>query len=181
VSFHITRHQRQRLLDGNYGPLTFKVKPYGCEPGATYVFAHSRGSRHVDELTGHVIEVPAEPAAWITVRKVSRRPDGDWLVRFDVTDRRHLSLMLARGGGYTTDHRQAIDRDEAVLEEDDRKRWAAEARARRLDAQEKNAEQQRRRQERAVRGRLREALRKLDPPGQAALLARVEQAIKDLA
>jgi hypothetical protein len=84
---NLTRAQRGQLLAGNYGPLVCEVKPYGCAPGAQYVLNWQQEKRTCDD-DGNVFVLPRAPVRWITVTKVSRRQNGGWLVRFDVTDRR---------------------------------------------------------------------------------------------
>jgi hypothetical protein len=95
---------------------------------------------------------------------------------FDVTDNRNPSLMLKRGGGYTTDPLHALDRESADLEPIDLERYATEARAARAEQKEREMEDLRR-QERAVLVQLRERLSRLSPLAQAVLLAQVERLI----
>lgn len=84
--------QRSRLLAGDYRPITFATKPYGCDPGATYVLNWRQESRTHDG--GDVFVIPKAPLRWLTVTRVVRRTDGGWLVRFDVTDHRDSERYL---------------------------------------------------------------------------------------
>lgn len=138
-SFRLSREQRERLLEGNYNPLRFKTKPFGCEPGSVYVLNWQRELRSTDNQ-GNVIVVDRQPLRWITVRTAQRRPDGDWLVRFDVTDRRHPVRLVRRKppatptsgkergdareqSAYTSDRKAAVDHLEAI-DEDTLKKYA---------------------------------------------------------
>jgi hypothetical protein len=172
--FHLPADLRRRLQTSNYKPLALEIKPLGCEPGSRYVLDWQRELRTHDE-NGEVSIAPRMALRWITVRKVIRRVDG-WLLMFDVTDNRNPSLMLKRGGGYTTDPLHALDRESADLEPIDLERYATEARAARADQKEREAEDARR-QERALRARLRDRLRGLSPDSQVVLLARIERLI----
>lgn len=118
--FPLSQGLRRRLLQGNWRPLRFEYDPQaerdglpdGLEPGATYVLAWSHRSRSA--VDGIVIEIPREPKCWFEVTKIGRHKSGDWLVRFDVTDRREPDLFLAPGNGYTTSRMVAVD-DLAVV------------------------------------------------------------------
>lgn len=130
-SFRLSRDQRERLLEGNYSQLKMSVKPFGCEPGSVYVLNWQRELRSTDN-DGNVVVVPREPLRWITVRTTVRRADGDWVVRFDVTDRRHPVRLVRRKppaapvpgkkekgdareeSAYTSDRKAAVDHLEAV-------------------------------------------------------------------
>jgi hypothetical protein len=128
--------QRQRLLAGNYGPLTFDIKPHGCEPGSRYVLNWQQAIR-TDNGQGDVYVTERQPLRWITVTHVVRKVKGSWLVRFDVTDKRHPRRLLranpprhdasraesvnveanvaaAEESFYTSDPRSSIDHLEAV-------------------------------------------------------------------
>jgi hypothetical protein len=99
-SFSVTAGQRRRLLEGDYTPLDFDVKPFGCEPGAVYVLAWRRAEATlVDEAHGLVARTPRHPVWYLTVREVQRHRKGFWRVRFDVTDLRDTDLFLRPGGG----------------------------------------------------------------------------------
>jgi hypothetical protein len=170
----LSRAQRAKLLNGDYRPLVLEARP-DFTSGSSFVFVWSHAKRHADKETGQVFEAPAEPLAWIKATRIVRQTK-HWVVHFDVFDNRHASLMLARGSGYTTDPRIAIDRSEAVLDEADVRRLATDAKAQRA-AQLARSEDARRAQERSIRSRLRETLRTLSPTGRAALLAEVERVI----
>jgi hypothetical protein len=174
--FHLPADLRRRLQTSNYKPLALDIKPLGCEPGSRYVLDWQRELRTHDE-NGEVSIAPRMALRWITVRKVIRRVDG-WLLMFDVTDNRNPSLMLKRGGGYTTDPLHALDREAADLEPIDLERYATEARAARADAKEREF-QDRYRQERAIRERLRNVLSDLDPTARVFLLGRIERMIDE--
>lgn len=109
--FSVSLHQRRRLLAGDYTPLEFKEKPYGCEPGAVYVLAWKRASATAYP-DGFVAHTPACPVWFLTVTKVRRWRKGMglvWTVRFDVTDRRDQDLWLSRSGNYQWTARGAVD------------------------------------------------------------------------
>jgi hypothetical protein len=116
-SFSVSAAQRRRLLEGNYKALQFDIKPTGCEPGARYVLAWEAASASVchpdDGSDAFVVRTARRPVWWITVTKVEddpiRRPEGRWLVRFDVTDLRDRDLYLSRSGNYQTTRRGAVD------------------------------------------------------------------------
>lgn len=101
--FQISGAQRRRLKAGNYAPLEFDTKPYGCEPGARYVLAWKKASVAVlDRDTGECAVTPAHPTWFLTVTSVRRRRKGMvlvWEVRFEVTDRRDPDMFLKPGGG----------------------------------------------------------------------------------
>lgn len=94
-NFKISATQRRKLQDEEYSPLVFDVKPHGCEPGASYVLSWTKPSSASDGL-GNVTRLPRAPAHYITVRSVRRRPDGRWLVVFDVVDKRDTDRYLRR-------------------------------------------------------------------------------------
>jgi hypothetical protein len=175
--FHLPAALRRRLQTSNYKPLALEIKPLGCEPGSRYVLDWQRELRTHDE-NGEVSIAPRMALRWITVRKVIRRVDG-WLLMFDVTDNRNPSLMLKRGGGYTTDPLHALDRESAVLEPADFDRYALEARMTRVKQSEERAVDERRRQERRMRERLRAILDGLNPQAQTILLARLDVILRE--
>jgi hypothetical protein len=144
-SFRLSREQRERLLEGNYSALKFKTKPFGCEPGSVYVLNWQRELRSTDDQ-GNVIVVDRQPLRWITVRSVQRRPlmsegsGANWVVKFDVTDRRHPVRLVRRKppatpttgddkknsreeSAYTSDRKAAVDHLEAI-DEDTLKKYA---------------------------------------------------------
>ena len=127
--FSVSLEQRRRLLQGDYAALTFKTKPFGCDPGGRYVLAWKRASVTVlDEDSGECAVTPAHPVWFITVKKVARVWKGDelvWRVTFDVTDRRDADLWLRRGGGYQSTPRGAVD-DLPVAPSDEVRRKARE-------------------------------------------------------
>jgi hypothetical protein len=106
--FSILLEQRRRLLNGNFAPLVFDTKPYGCEPGARYVLSWSRETATAFD-DGEVVRTPSVPEFYIQVTKITRRVEGGWLVRFDVFDYRDPTVWLRRGGGYQTSPRDAAD------------------------------------------------------------------------
>jgi hypothetical protein len=134
LTFQLPKDQRDKLLAENYAPLVVVRKPFGCEPGARYVLKKQKQRRFCNE-DGTVVTIPEEDLWWITVTKVQRRISGDWLVRFDVTDRRHPVRLVRRKppatptspkesskdpseeSGYTSDIRAAVDYPEAVDKE----------------------------------------------------------------
>lgn len=174
----LTQKERSALLAGETPTITRKVKP-DIEPGDTLSIAHSKPRRYWDETTGSVFGAPRERSAWITVTAVTRHRKGGFVVRYDVTDNREQALMLARGGGYTTDPSIAIDTAEAHLSQKDRKRLSVEARARYAEQKERDEEEMRR-QKKAFRARLEEALQGLSPLAQQALLADFERQLREL-
>jgi hypothetical protein len=98
--FSVTATQRRRLLEGDYTPLDFDVKPFGCEPDAVYVLAWRRAEATlVDEAHGLVARTPRHPVWYLTVTRVQRHRKGFWRVQFDVTDLRDSDLFLRPGGG----------------------------------------------------------------------------------
>lgn len=172
----LTREERTAILAGDTPTLLRKDKP-DIEPGTDVVLAHSKPRRYWDETTGSVFDAPKTPSAWIAVTKVTRHRKGGWVVRYDVTDTRQPALMLARGGGYTTDPGLAIDRAEAELSQKDRRRLSVEARARRAEQRERD-EEARRRQERAFKMKLKDALNGLDTVAGQMLLADLERRLQ---
>jgi hypothetical protein len=112
VNFRVDAGQRKRLLGGDFRPLDFDIKPFGCEPGSSYVLRRTQPVRLVCE-DGVVLTIPSEPSHWITVTSVRRHRKGFWRVRFDVHDRRDPVRFLARGNGYTSSRWLAIDELEA--------------------------------------------------------------------
>jgi hypothetical protein len=96
TDFKITVDQRRRLLRGEYQPLVFDVKPYGCQEGAHYVVSRSSAHAAYDPVSGQTKRFPTTALHWITVRSVKRGPDGRWLVRFDVVDNRDPDKYLRR-------------------------------------------------------------------------------------
>lgn len=177
----LTRNEKAAILAGGTPQITRPTKP-DLEPGTKVVLAHSKPKRYWDETTSSVFGAPREPSAWITVTKVVRHRKGGWVVRYDITDNRQPALLMARGSGYTTDPTVAIDDVEAQLSHKDRQRLAVEARARYAAQKEKDIDE-RRRQERAFKMKLVDALNGLDPLGAQLLLAdlerRLEQAKRD--
>ena len=118
--FSIRADQRARLLQGDYRPLVYRTVefpldlrerlPAGCKVGARYVLARERGWGLSDD--GRVRHLPPAAVWFITVTKVlggpqgrRERPDGSWLVQFDVTDNRDRAAFLRPGGG------ELLDRD----------------------------------------------------------------------
>lgn len=118
--FSVRADQRARLLQGDYRPLVYRTVefpldlrerlPAGCKVGARYVLARERGWGLSDD--GRVRHLPPAAVWFITVTKVlggpqgrRERPDGSWLVRFDVTDLRDRAAFLRPGGG------ELLDRD----------------------------------------------------------------------
>ncbi|HEX5594157.1 MAG TPA: hypothetical protein VFX35_12525 [Solirubrobacterales bacterium] len=80
-------------------------------------------------------------------------------------------------GNYTQDQAQAVP--ESASEVDIEFRRLLSVKKRTADAEGEAPEAIRRKQERATRDKLRETLKGLDPPAQAALLARVEKVIEE--
>lgn len=114
-SFTLPAEHRRRLLKKEYTALRFGYDtgaagdglPDGCEQGAVYVLVWSPAQRSA--VDGIVIDIPRQPICWLTITKVGRHKTGDWLVRYDVTDRREPVRFLARGSGYTSSRFMAID------------------------------------------------------------------------
>lgn len=173
----LSQHEKQQILAGNMKTLLRKGKP-ACEPGDEFTLSVSRPRPYTDPETKHVFRPPAERSAWITVTSKVRRAKGGWAVYFNVTDNRHPTYFMAKGGGYTTDVSVAVDKLAADVDAATQARISAEARQVNADRRARDAElaeRDRRRQERAFRTRLRETLQGLDPAAQMALLAALER------
>jgi hypothetical protein len=126
--FKINSKDRVRLLSGDFRPLTFETKPFGCEPGAMYVLARKRASATA-YADGSVVCIPEHPVWWITVTKVQRVVKGDqlgWSVRFEVTDRRDSDLWLSHDGDYQWTARGAVDPLPVVVSDEVRAKAIAE-------------------------------------------------------
>lgn len=176
MSLRLTRPERVAILAATTKRITRVEKP---DLPDRIVLAYSNPRPYMDKQTGHVFRAEREPSAWIEQLKAVRTAKGLHRITWTLVDNRQVALMPARHHGYTTDPTHAVDRNEAVLSDKDKARLSATARARHVQLREGAAED-RRRQERAVRARLRDALRGLDPQAQAVLLAEVDRTIREL-
>lgn len=151
-----------------------------------YIVAWDRPKPFADPEDGTVFTPDAHPSCWVTVTKTPKsltRGKG-WPYEFKVEHqpKDDTALRLKRAAGYTTDPEQAIDEVEAELSAADRSRLSTEARraqADRRDMDAKRAKEAVKRQEAALRERLKEALAGLSPLAQQLLLARIEQDIAE--
>jgi len=132
TQFSLDRDRRQRLLKGDTRAFVFTGdkedrKPYGCQPGATYVLSWSRPQYSREQ--GQRVEVPRQATHYIVVTDVRRHRKGGWMVRFDVVDNRERVRYLRRTppvmdpdakddgnleSSYTTSRWQAIDDLECI-------------------------------------------------------------------
>lgn len=180
----LTRQERTRILDGSYGPLYRKEKP-DLDPGTQIVVSWTRPRGWVDEDeqagTWHAFKPEAERSMWIVVTDVVRRTKGGWSVYFRVVDHRQPVWYLG-ATGYTRSRAQARDELEVPLDTKTQARVTAEAKQAHYDQRQKDEEarlRETRRQERAVRDRLRETMQGLPPPAQVQLLAAVQRLIAE--
>lgn len=96
--FQVSLEQRRRLLAGDLSPLDFDTKPYGCEPGATYVLSWSKAQATIVG-EGEVVRIPRAAVWFLTVTAVVRHRKGFWRVQHEVTDLRDRDVFLRPGGG----------------------------------------------------------------------------------
>lgn len=172
----LTATERTRILEGGYKPLHREEKP-DIEPRTEIVVSWTRPRAFSDDEMKHVFRPQPERAMWITVTNVVRRTKGGWAIYFDVTDRRHPDWYLGKAG-YTRSKRSAIDDLAAPIDKRTQARLTVEARQANMDRREKDAEAQRkevRKQERAIRDRLRDTLQTMPPSAQIELLASFER------
>jgi hypothetical protein len=187
----LSREERARLLAGDHSAIKRSEEPEVSE-GERVVLVWSRGRRVVvDRDTGEVADYPRRPLVWVELSKAVRHRTGGWRVGVSFHDERVTPRFLGRAAapatgagltpeterGYRSSAVGAIDTLEALSDEElqplgakSRERWAEHL-------TQQRAEEEARRQERALRERLKNAVRGLDPVAAQALLASIERQI----
>lgn len=196
----LTREERARILAGDHSALKRKHEPQ-WEEGETAVLVWSRAHRtmmlrrrfqgDVRPELDDVAEYPRQPLVWVELAEPKRHRDGSWRVGIKVHDERVQTRFLAPSGaptapltddtarGYRATAAGAIDHLEAV-DEEELKRQQAKSKERWMEHQEEHAaEEQVRRQERALRRQLQQVVRGLPLEAGQALLAAIERDIRD--
>lgn len=200
----LTKEERRRILEGDYSALRREKDPGDVKgqvipllrdrPRTVPRYEEPKFSGHRREIIG-TDHAPEFVKFSIILAKKRRHKKGHWLVPFDVHDERPNSRDLAPstgpkgsgteklteesdlargygGGPYAVD-RGAVDDDELKRQRvKAEERWAKHR-------EEVASDEERRRQERAVRDALRQRLKGLDPLAQQALLAGVERLIRE--
>lgn len=151
-----------------------------------YIVAWDRPKPFADPEDGTVFTPDARPSCWVTVTKVpknlTRGKGWPYELKVEHQGKADPALRMKRGAGYTTDPEQAIDEVEAELSEADRTRLSTEARrmqAERRDLDARRAKEALKRQEIALKERLKDALSGLSPLAQQVLLAKIEKDIAE--
>jgi hypothetical protein len=188
----LSREERARLLAGDTSAL--KRKQPDCEEGERHVLIWSRARTVVvDRSTGETASYPRRPLFWVEAAKPIRHRDGTWRIPLRAHDERSRPRFLDRAGtpgvsedahtpeserGYRNTAVGAIDELEALSDEQ-LKPLQAKADARWAEHREgMAADEEARRQERAIRERLKSAVRELEPLAAQALLASIERDIR---
>lgn len=173
-----TRAERLKVMAGELVSVLRLEQP-DVKRGDTVVVAHSKPTAYHDEQSNTVFRAPKEPSLWITVTSITRHRKGGYIVRFDITDTREPAYLLASGGEYTTNAARAVDTVEVVLSSKERRKLSVEARARTAERKVKDDEEDVRRQVRAAKSMLTEALAGLDWQARAVLLAKIDRDIRE--
>lgn len=188
----LTREERARILDGDHAALKRDDKP-DCAEGEHYTLIWSRATTVVaDQSTGETVSYPRRPLVWLEFAEPTWRRGGGWLLPFKFHDARMRTRFLGPAAaptdedalteegerGYRGSATGAIDHLEAV-DDDELHRQQTKADARFAEHQEQEAAEERtRRQERALREKLKELVRQLPPEAGQALLARVQRELE---
>ncbi len=178
MKLELTPKERQQILAADVKQITRPDKP---DLPDRIVLHETQGRRYYDRATDRTFEVPSQPDAWIEKLKAVRTTKG-YRITWELHDNRDPAQFPARHHGYTSDPSRAVDDHEAVLTPADRERLArqrTEGRLRHLEARRGRAEDELRRQEKAVRDELRATLRGLGPDAQVALIAGIQRLLRD--
>ena len=136
----LTREEEKAIRHGDHSALIRPEKP-DVDQGDKFILGWvgggkqfiGRDERERRDTKGKFIEVPRQPAIWITIRqdpirKISQNGETEWRIPFEVTDERRPRLTLAaapspsRGAGLRTRQRPA---DRVPSREQERSRMEA--------------------------------------------------------
>lgn len=112
------------------------------------------------------------PHVSITILGIARGKKGEWIAEYSVRDER--GLYLRTGGGYTRSPSESVDKEAPVVDPATLKQYAASGRLSQARRRERDEEEMRR-QNRAARSELTEALSNLGAEARVEFLADVQR------